>query len=116
MLPFSLATAIGLNLGVSGGMWAGPARGSFPQLAQFVGLDDAHALAFLQRQAPERAGQVAGLDAVVLAGKDAGDRRGEDLGQAEFLARAEQQRWPGDGQLWPALFLQGLLQFALTRL
>jgi hypothetical protein len=44
------------------------ARRLFAQLAQFIRLDHPHPILFFQRQAPHRAGQLAGFDAAIFAG------------------------------------------------
>ena len=59
--------------------------GLLAQLAQLVRFDDAATLAGFQRQAPERAGQGDGFDAVQLARQDAREGRGKQFGEADFL-------------------------------
>ncbi|MCY1173098.1 hypothetical protein D9M73_132490 [compost metagenome] len=59
------------------------------QLAQFIGLHHPNAVLLFQRQAPKGTGQFAGLDAVVFAGQQLGNRRRQFLAQAQFGAVAQ---------------------------
>lgn len=65
--------------------------GLLPELAQFVGLDNANAILFFQRQTPQRPSQLTGLDAAVFSGNQFRQRAGNLFDQAWFLSVTEQQ-------------------------
>src|SRR5690606_3179162 len=64
--------------------------GSAPQATQLRRLDDAQAVALFQGQAPERAGQYAGLAGLQVAGQVAQQWRSQAFGQTRAGALADQ--------------------------
>src|SRR5690606_13276704 len=66
-----------------------------------------------QGQTPQGMGQAVRFDAAPFAGQQLRKRRSEPLAQAKVTALTKQQRWTGQGELWPRLGPKSLLHFAL---